>query len=779
MACLKDNNKILEDKTNIILEEIEIDILSEELFEQLYKNLIFFYNKNKKDKKDDNKIEEQISIFSEIVNTLDIIYESDSNCFEKNDFLKSVLIYLIYSFKKLMNINLEIVLKIFFEFGNHMTNISTIILDNHLSNFESEIIETLKALVVKYIQDYQIDLTDLLKENNFKDIMKYISKCEQIPLYLMGFIKYYKEDSKKKKFLISRVYKYLIKINPYKKGESLFNLYQGYALYELFSYQNTQMIEFNQFNNIKINRIKNENARNILVSSIELLKAKTNLIFHEKISKLNFEHIFESQRISDIFDETKKYYEDLDNQLKYYLTKYEEKKNLIKIINKDIARILWLNFIKILFLNLKEDDIEKNEIKIIFYLIVNLFNPDIDDNSLEFRDNAVFVLFCQCEISNEILNNQEIYRIIDKNYSDYYPTFIKVNTFKQAYINLKNEEILENPGVIALRKDDIIDMQIRNILKCNKSLPFPLLQDYLATLHKKVKITFSNMKEDYYNFYKNSICDIDDNNIKNLFKNFDNAKMPDTSIRVDIKNIIDNDKFINLINEIMKSHVMEDAYMRLYIWYSTDGEFNLNKDEIEENDLPKDNEVKHNLINGKSIKEYYDEFCNSIKNLDYFKRFIIMALPEEIKGFTFQFLKICINYQGIKLIYGNIKNKLTLLKAYLVFVIIHELNHFIKRYFNINKLNNVSRTPIIKGSDDKGEGGQQLIKLLFGEVNINKFLNVEQAEYILDINNWNKKSVIQFRKNFSLIKKDNNKDESMVYLSSEKESICDHSKLFA
>lgn len=61
---------------------------------------------------------------------------------------------------------------------------------------------------------------------------------------------------------------------------------------------------------------------------------------------------------------------------------------------------------------------------------------------------------------------------------------------------------------------------------------------------------------------------------------------------------------------------------------------------------------------------------------------------------------------------------------------------------------------------------------------INKFLNVEQANYILDINNWTKKSVIEFRNNFSLIKKDDKKDEAIVYLSSEKESIFDHSKLF-
>ena len=67
-----------------------------------------------------------------------------------------------------------------------------------------------------------------------------------------------------------------------------------------------------------------------------------------------------------------------------------------------------------------------------------------------------------------------------------------------------------------------------------------------------------------------------------------------------------------------------------------------------------------------------------------------MALPEEIKGFTFRFLKIVINSEGV-----NIESKNTnindndiniLLKAYLVFIIIHELNHFMKRQFNKDQI---------------------------------------------------------------------------------------------
>ena len=160
-----------------------------------------------------------------------------------------------------------------------------------------------------------------------------------------------------------------------------------------------------------------------------------------------------------------------------------------------------------------------------------------------------------------------------------------------------------------------------------------------------------------------------------------------------------------------------------------------------------------------------------------------MALPEEIKGFTFRFLKIVINSEGVNI---ESKNKNIdnndidiLLKAYLVFIIIHELNHFMKRIFDKDKNINLCKTPKIKGFDEEGEGGKQLIKLLFGDALINKYLNIEQAKYILDLKNWNRKSVLEFQEEFSKIIANKGNEDSIVYLNSLKMSMCDHSKLFS
>ena len=126
---------------------------------------------------------------------------------------------------------------------------------------------------------------------------------------------------------------------------------------------------------------------------------------------------------------------------------------------------------------------------------------------------------------------------------------------------------------------------------------------------------------------------------------------------------------------------------------------------------------KTNLINNKTILSYYNEFCAKLNDINYNKLFIIMNLPESIKGFTFLFLKIIINSKGVKL-KTNSQNIdklsiLLLLKAYLIFLLIYELNHFMKRYLNQNKSYKICKTPEIK---DYKEGGEQLIKLLFGHI---------------------------------------------------------------
>ena len=208
---------------------------------------------------------------------------------------------------------------------------------------------------------------------------------------------------------------------------------------------------------------------------------------------------------------------------------------------------------------------------------------------------------------------------------------------------------------------------------------------------------------------------------------------------------------------------------------NNDGETinNINDPKINDNNIII-NKQSFNLINNKPIISYYVRFCEEFEKFHHSNIFIIMRLPKEIKGFTFRFLKIVINSIGIKLFSNNNVEKIILLKAYLIFVIIHEENHFIKRCYNINAKSHLCDTPKIKEYD---EGGKHLIKLLFGHELINKNLNLAQAKYILDIKNWSK-SIYEFKNDFLNIKKEENKT-SIAYLSSDNSSFCDQSLLHA
>ena len=239
-------------------------------------------------------------------------------------------------------------------------------------------------------------------------------------------------------------------------------------------------------------------------------------------------------------------------------------------------------------------------------------------------------------------------------------------------------------------------------------------------------------------------------------------------------NIIKNNKIIDL------EKIEKETFEKVKNIKNTNKEKISQENELNNNEIINDDtnnnkiieESEFNFINDKPIISYYNKICKELDNFDYSNIFIIMGLPKTIKGFTFRFLKIVINTNGIILNMDD-NSKIILLKAYLIFILIHEQNHFIKKYFNINYSVHLCDTLNI---NDYNEGGNDLIKLLFGDDMIHKNINIEQAKYILDRNNWVNKSIYEFKSDFEKIKNGGTKD-TIVYLTSEYSSTCDHSKL--
>ena len=482
ISYLKDESKIPQNEMNEETREWKIDIFSDNLFEQLYHNFLLFYKLNGM-KNIGNKLQQYF--FEEIVNILDIIYEEDSSIFFQFYFLKAILIYLIYSLKNSINTNPEIVLKIFFGFEDVLDNISNKRITIELPSFEKEIVEMIKKLISIYYMDSNIYLDIEKCEDNFLEIVKHLKILRnKIPIYFHGFIDY-KSQPNYKKFLIMKIYRYFQKLNPYLDEKNIL-LYQGYSLYGIVSYKNISKIAFDEFRSIQSKRIINNDAKSILKLTAKFLQLKKFQDFLTELRKENFDFSSETSKVLDIFDDTEKYYKDIYNQLKYYFSQYKNPENykVCEIYSNNYSRILWLNFSKLLLLNLSENDIYRSNIKIIFYFIVNLFNPEIDTSSLEFRKDAIPKLFSQSLTSTEILDNPEIYQIIDIDYSKYYPESHKENNFTQTFINMINKKSLKK------LKDAIFEMpvgnqiEIENIKRHNSILPFPFLQDYLSNLKK-------------------------------------------------------------------------------------------------------------------------------------------------------------------------------------------------------------------------------------------------------------------------------------------------------
>ena len=758
--------------------EMEINVSSKDFFQSLHSNLLYYYKQNKLA----NIISiEQKFFISTVVEILNIIYANDKNIFFEDKFVQSILIYLIYFYKEPKNLTNEFVLKIILGFEYTLGFLKGKELKNEIKAFEKDIVNTLKIFINKYQSESEINFNFLLKKNDLFEIINDLKKKMPLPLYLEGFIEYF-NNKKIKKFLIIKLYKYFEIINPFDKDNPEYNLFLGYSLYGISKYKPESKIKLDIFNKMKNNRIKDSKAKDILISSIQLLSSKDYKDFLDKLEK---EKIIsnEEPRISKSFDNTEEYYEELYKQLNYSLIKCKKNKGFCKIQGENYSKILWLNLCKILLLYLDNSEIKTDQIKVLFYFIVSLFNPDIDDTSLELRKDAVPTLFSLCPVSEEILENQIIFKFLDKEYSNYYLSFTEKklnNTFNQLFIDYSNKEILRRNKVKnLLETNKKVKTEVNNLLKVSKILPFPLIENYLTGLKENINI--GDMKARIYpglfSFYKNCFYDIEDENDQiNFIDTIMTINAPEREVNFeDINNILSDNDFLKLINEIMKSNVMKDAYKRINEWYKVNGKFDIMQENPNLDEKINDNN-NQNLINEITIYDYYTKFCEEINTLDYKKIFIVMSLPNEIKGFTFRFLRIVLNCNGIEFKNNCESNKVILLKAYLIFVIIHEQNHFIKRYLNPGIISKLCGTPKI---DEVREGGKQLIHLLFGHYLIHNCLNVDQARYIINPENWEKKSVFEFRNDFLKNKNDNNNsNSSIVYLTSESENFCDHSKLY-
>ena len=180
ISYLKDESKIQESKLNEVKMELELDLLSQSLFGNLYNNLLFYY---KLYQKKNIKTDEQKYFFKEILSILEIIYDLNPITFINCDLIKAVLIYLVNSLKTPIIVNPEIVIKIFLDFKAIFPKVTNKTIENELFNFEIEAIEIINKLNEVYYMNFNIEL-DFTKKFNFNDIMAYLQAFQnKLPIY--------------------------------------------------------------------------------------------------------------------------------------------------------------------------------------------------------------------------------------------------------------------------------------------------------------------------------------------------------------------------------------------------------------------------------------------------------------------------------------------------------------------------------------------------------------------------------------------------------------------
>ena len=729
---------------HIFLDKMK-DILDEDHLLKL-KKIINFCNEMKKENLFLTKIsytkinEKKNNISDYFVCFVNLLIDNISNLlihidnFNKNFFIQIVIGYLF-----------KIITSNFNFFPSHKL---IIIIFKYLCNSAKNFIRKLNF--DKEIKEINNDLCILLNKfakdenavnNNFHENVENLKQFYEEEEYYKRpyFNKYLKIIDKKQDTINLYILLYYLNKNNY------FNNNEKYKIKEII-----ESIE----KEVKNNKVENNDVLNIINYSLKILNANSFEDIKKISDNLESKNIYKP-KIIDCFENSDKYYRDLLNELFF---KIKNLKKVPTIFNYKDKKNYWWCIIKLIEILIGQNDINNSIIKIIFYFIIKLLDEKLDfliekdfiSNNLYtlldeiFSKKKIILLYPEiaCLLNDNKLvynyfltgQNEEIfYNILEDKLEEY-----QAKEFKQeeTYTNLKDYKY----------KHFFISIIIEYLLSNYNLQMSDSILNYKFYKDKKIEKTSFNI---FYNLYLNKVTQ---NEYQLIDLNTEQKKndINNKSIYNYMKDIFNNKDFLTLIEKIIKSKVMDEAYK-----------------EIEQ--LDKKDKMKSS-INDYNIYNYYLKFIKDLNEILEKKNiFILMKISKRFRGICFRFLKIIINTEDIVFINNNYNEEQIneLLSAYLIFVIIHEFYNFLKRIYNINVDKEIAITP------RENEGGKEIIKLLFNHYLLNRKIILSQAKYILNIKNWENKSLKDFKNDYLNIKTEP-EDKSIVYLSTESEEsdIC-------
>ena len=495
------------------------------------------------------------------------------------------------------------------------------------------------------------------------------------------------------------------------------NIIYQYFLMKINKFHNVIGINFNSFYSALyfrriINYLQILNQSNINIVDDELVKIFFFLFFlyleeNDKnipIKKLYLDEAF----FKGTFIELNKKY---SSQIIY-----KDSDNIKGIINywKEKIKIDIINLIDFTFQNIQEKiknygNEDDKIIKNIYFDASNiLYKLDkLEDNNLSEELKKMI----------EDFYKKEEYQIFVNYFSETEEDELKKNIDSKFLNEIKPKFINEN-----IRFDDFTSQNNINQNDLNQYLDLKkkkYKRKYLSSLTEVLKWNFDNEINIFslvdYNITYDIPCEFE--NIDNYKKKIENLEQE--NILKIINEIFNDDTFYDYYFSIMRNNIIKKFFTSNLYLEENSKEFNFITNK---NENSKSYEVIYN--------DFLQEYDNKNEGYKKFKNLIILKiLPNGDRAYTIRPLKkIVINpaqfYMGKDLKEDDIK---TILKSYLLIIILHETEHFFRL---LNKTKKVfDLTPRGK------EGGRLFIKYLFGVYSINH-INVNQSKEVLNYDNW-------------------------------------------
>ena len=346
------------------------------------------------------------------------------------------------------------------------------------------------------------------------------------------------------------------------------------------------------------------------------------------------------------------------------------------------------------------------------------------------------------QINSKEININNIDSFINA-YNKYLDRFLKEKFNYSSFKTDKKER----------KEDEENDEDIEEIKLNEESLEIKRILFELTDINEM--ICYLSIKGLYINILKN---------YKEKYEPIFVSKTKEEDLTNDLKSIIQSDEFEDKLKNILESKVIQE-YLNKKRRFSDVTNKELKEfyefsfiDEIK----PKNDSSNNSNDDLDDLKKEFNTFMEYYKNKKWFEKIIIFKyLPNGFRAFVNQTMLIAVNPLFIKqsnLLKNNFDKKRKILFSYLIILFIHEIIHILK-FMKKKKFKELNELPLTPKSK---EGGKILINYLFGKPVIKK-INEEQAEKILDINNWN--NLDNLKNIFSAENEEKNEDKDMKDIS--------------